>query len=172
MLLSSETCFLHLSPPAGRGRIASAIRVRGSIRERGGDGFENARHVAQHVVVPEAQYAIVAIDKPFVANSVAGAVCVLTAVHFHNQATFATDKIYGVRPDGLLSDELVSTQPTGAKTIPERPFRVCRNVSQPPRTPCLELISTTHVEAPPHPDCFAIRPLPASGERLAPNTVT
>jgi hypothetical protein len=27
------------------------------------------------------------------------------------------------------------------------------------------------VEAPPHPDCSAIRPLPASGERLAPLTI-
>jgi hypothetical protein len=27
------------------------------------------------------------------------------------------------------------------------------------------------VETPPHPDCFAIRPLPARGERLAPRAI-
>jgi hypothetical protein len=36
---------LYLSPLAGRGRIALAIRVRGSLRERDRNGFKYARHI-------------------------------------------------------------------------------------------------------------------------------
>src|SRR5205085_10863412 len=56
----------HLSPRAGRGRIALAIRVRGSLRQHGCDRFENSRHIAEHIIVPEAQDAVFVIVKPFV----------------------------------------------------------------------------------------------------------
>ena|SRR5689334_14707637 len=55
----------HLSPLAERGRIALAIRVR-EIRRKGGlDGFDNARHVSQYVIIPESQNTILVIGKPF-----------------------------------------------------------------------------------------------------------
>jgi hypothetical protein len=43
-----------------------------------------------------------------------------------------------------------------------------------PQTPGalgLDLSSSPHAPTPPHPDCYAIRPLPARGERLAPRAV-
>ena len=89
---------LHLSPRAGRGRIALAIRVRGRLLERSRNCFQNARHIAEHVVVPEPQNSVVAIDKPFVANHVARIVRVLTSVHLNNETAFTTDQINRVRP--------------------------------------------------------------------------
>ena len=168
MMLSNshqENPSAHLSPLAGRGRIALAIRVRGSLSERSIDSFKNARQISQHVIVPKPQDSVVVVGEPFIANSVTLAVGVLSAIDFHNQAAFATDKIYGKGPDWLLSDELVTIQPTRAKMVPEHPFRLCRSASQTPRSPSLGFSSTSHAETPPHPSSFARRPLPASGER-------
>ena len=156
---------LYPSPLAGKGRIALAIRARGSLRKRGRDGFKNARQILRDIVVPKPQDTIVAIGEPLVANDVALTVRVLSTVDLHNQAAFATDKVYGVRYDRLLSNELVSIQPAGTKTIPERAFRIRQSASQSPRALGPGLISTAHAEAPPHPSRFARRPLPASGKR-------
>jgi len=156
---------VDLSPRAGRGRIALAIRVRGSLRKRGHNRFKNARQILRDIVVPKPQDTIVAIGEPLVSNGVALTIRVLSTVDLHNQAAFATDKIYGVRPDRLLSDELISVQPAGTQTIPERAFRIRQSASQSPRTPGRGLISTAHAETPPHPSRFARRPLPAGGER-------
>ncbi len=158
---------LRLSPLAGRGRIASAIRVRGALRKGGGNGLKNASDIAQHVVVPEPQDAIVAIGEPFIPGGIAGALYVLPSVDLNNEPTFAADEVDGVRSYRLLPDELVSIQPTGAKAVPKHPFRICRRASQAPRTLGLEVISTAHAALPPHPACYARRPLPASGERLS-----
>ena len=158
---------LHLSPRAGRGRIALAIRVRGRLLERNRNCFQNARHIAEHVVVPEPQNSVVAIDKPFVANHVARVVRVLTSVHLNNEAAFTTDQINRVRTDRLLPDELVSVEPARPESVPQSCLCVCGLASQAPGAPGLNFIGLSHVETPPHPDGFAIRPLPARGERLA-----
>jgi len=47
MGVAKQAGFLHLSPPAGRGRIASAIRVRGSFSKGGRNRFENACQIAR-----------------------------------------------------------------------------------------------------------------------------
>jgi hypothetical protein len=164
---------LHLAPLAGRGRIASAIRVRGSLRERRGNRFEDTRHVAENVVVPKSQYAMVMVSEPFVSNSVATIARMLTAVDFHDQAAFAAHEVYRVRSDWLLSNEFVSIQPARSQTMPKLPFRIRRRASQAPRTFSPEFVSTAHAETPPHPSrtgrCSASpsarRPLPARGER-------
>ena len=57
MLLRPEAHSLHLSPPAGRGRIASAIRVRGALRKGGGNRFKNADQILRNIVVPKPQNA-------------------------------------------------------------------------------------------------------------------
>ena len=158
---------LHLSPRAGRGRIALAIRVRGRLLERSRNCFQNARHIAEHVVVPEPQNSVVAIDKPFVANHVARVVRVLTSVHLNNEAAFTTDQINRVRTDRLLPDELVPVEPARPESVPQSCLCVSGLASQAPGAPGLNFISLSHVETPPHPDGFAIRPLPARGERLA-----
>ena len=161
---------LRLAPLAGRGRIASAIRVRGSLREGSGNRFKDARQIAQHFIIPKSKHSIIVIDEPFVANCVARIVRMLPSINLDDKATFPADKVHCVGTDRLLSDELMSVQPPGAQPKPKTIFRVRGSLPQTPGPSCLFLISRTHVEAPPHPDCFAIRPLPASGERLARNT--
>jgi hypothetical protein len=156
---------VHLSPLAGRGRIASAIRVRGALRKGGGNRFKNARQIVRDIIVPKPQDTIIAIRKPFVTNGVALTFRMLPSVNLHDQTALATDKIYGVRSDRLLPHKLVTIQPTGTKAVPERAFRFCHGASQSPRTLGLKPISTAHAETPPHPSRFARRPLPASGER-------
>ena len=101
MMSSSEAHPFHLSPPAGRGRIASAIRVRGSIHKRGSNRIENAGQIARYIVVPESQDTVIVVGKPFIANGVALTVGVLSTVDLYNQAAFTTDKVHGVRPDRL-----------------------------------------------------------------------
>ena len=167
MLVSAHNRFrdLHLSPPAGRGRIASAIRVRGALRKGGGNRFKNAGQIARDIIVPKPHDTIIAIRKPFITDGVALAFRMLSAVNLHDQTALATDKIYGVRSYRLLPRKFVAIQPTGAKAIPERAFRFCHGASQSPRTLGLDPISTAHAETPPHPSRFARRPLPASGER-------
>jgi hypothetical protein len=157
----------HLSPRAGRGRIALAIRVRGSLRERGRDCFENAHHITQHVVVPEPQNTIIVISKPFVADRVARAVRVLAPIDLNNETIFPADEIDRIRTDRLLPNELIIVESARTEPMPQSALRVGRNLSPAPRSSGLDLISSSHVETPPHPDCFAIRPLPARGERLA-----
>jgi hypothetical protein len=167
---------LHLAPLAGRGRIALAIRVRGSLRKRGRDDFKHARHTEQDVVIPESQDAIIVPDKPLVADHVARAIRVLPAIHFDNKAPFAANQINRVRPYGFLPDELIAVEASRPKPIPQSSLRVRSSLSQASGALGSDLISGSQAETPPHPDCSgrcyaspsAIRPLPARGERLAP----
>src|SRR5258708_3458333 len=161
----SGRCAGHLSPLAGRGRIALAIRVRGSLRECGRNCFENARHIPQHIVVPESQNPIVVIDKPFVANHIARIVRVLASIDLDNEPTLAADQINCVWTDRLLPDEFVTIETPRPEAIPQSRLRLGGGPSKTPGSLSLDLVSFAHVETPPHPDCFAIRPLPARGER-------
>ena len=115
---------LHLSPLARRGRIASAIRVRGSFLKRRVNRFKYASQVALHVIVPKSQDAEIAPNEPFVARGVVTAVRMLTTVNLDDQSAFPADKIHSVRSH-----------------------------------------SAAHADNPPHPSCFARRPLAAGGER-------
>jgi hypothetical protein len=91
---------LHLSPPAGRGRIALAIRVRGALSKRGGNRFKYTRHITEHVVVPKPQHSIVVIGKPFVTNNVARVIRVLSSIDFNDKTSFATNEIDCIRTIG------------------------------------------------------------------------
>jgi hypothetical protein len=165
----------HLSPPAGRGRIALAIRVRGSLRKRGRDCFKNARHVVQHFIVPKSQYAVVVVDKPFVTNRIARVIRVLPSVDLNNEATITANKIDDIGTDRILPDELVSIQPARPQPMPERRFGIRSGLPQTPGASCFHFVRRPHAATLPHPDCTgrclriagAIRPLPARGERLA-----
>jgi hypothetical protein len=162
----AATC-RHLSPRAGRGRIALAIRVRGRLRKGHRDRLKNARHVAEHFVIPEPQYPVIVIDKPFVANRIARVVRVLSSINFNDKTTLATDQIDRVRTDRLLPDKFITVETPRPKSIPERSLGMGGVTSQTPRALGAGLVSFPHVETPPHPDCCATRPLPARGERLA-----
>ncbi len=122
----------HLSPPAGRGRIALAIRVRGSLRKRGRDCFKNARHIAQPFVVPKSQDAVVVIGKPFVANHISRIIRMLPPVDLNNEATFTANKIDDVGTDRFLPDELVSIQPARPQPMPKRRFGIRSGLPQTP----------------------------------------
>jgi hypothetical protein len=161
----------HLSPRAGRGRIALAIRVRGRFLKRRRDCFKNPGHIAEDVVVPEPQNSIVVTDKPFVANHVTRIACALASIHLNNETTFTTDKIDRVRADRFLPNELVAIEPARAVSMPQSCLSVGGVTSQPPGAVGLDLVSFPHVETPPHPDCCAIRPLAARGERLASHAI-
>jgi hypothetical protein len=156
---------LHLAPPAGRGRIALAIQVRGSLRKGTDNRFKYASHITQDVVIPKSEHEVVVVSEPFISNSVARTLRMLTAIDLHNQSAFATYEVDRVRSNRLLSDEFVSVQPARSQTIPEHPLRIRRRVSQAPRTFRPEFVSSAHAETPPHPSRFARRPLPARGER-------
>jgi hypothetical protein len=161
----------HLSPLAGRGRIALAIRVRGSLSKRGRNRFKNARHIAQHFVVPKSQDAVVVIDQPFVANDVARIVRVLSSVDFNNQTAFATNKVGCVRTDRFLTNKSMTSKAARPQPAPKHFLGVGCNAPQASGALSFDLVSSSHAATPPHPDCFAIRPLTAGGERLAHRTM-
>ena len=165
--LQNAGCALHLAPPAGRGRIALAIRVRGALRKCGGNGFKNARNITENVVVPKPQNSVVVIGEPFVADRVMRVFRMLPSINFNNETTFAANKIDRIRTDRLLPDKLVSVQPARPQLVPQRGLGFRCVLTQTPGTLGFDNSGSTHVDTPPHPDCFAIRPLPARGERLA-----
>ena len=142
---------LRLSPLAGRGRSASAIRVRGNLREGGDDYFENASQIARHAVIPKSQDPIVSVDQPFVTYGITKAVGMLPAIDLDDQTGFAADEIYRVRPDGLLSDKFIAVQPASAQAIPQHSFRISRGAAQISGTLRFTFIGTSHAEIPPHP---------------------
>jgi hypothetical protein len=169
----------NLSPRAGRGRIALAIRVRGHFPKGDRDCLKNARHVAEHVVIPEPQYPTVAIDEPLVANHITWTVEVLSSIYFNDQMTFATDKIDRVRANRLLSNKFAVIEAPRPQSMPQRSLGISGTTPQAPSALGPDFLSFPHVETPPHPDCTgrcvriagAIRPLPARGERLTSRTI-
>jgi hypothetical protein len=155
----------HLSPLAGRGRIALAIRVRGSIRKRAGDRLKHTRDIAQHIIVPKSQYAVVMVSEPLVSDNVAATVSMLTAIDLYNQSTVATDKVRGIGTNRLLPHKLMPIQPPCSKVIPKHSFGIRQRASQSPRPLSFSIVGTAHLDIPPHPPRSARRPLPACGER-------
>jgi hypothetical protein len=157
----------HLSPPAGRGRIALAIRVRGSLSKRGRDGFKHTRHVAENVVVPKSQDAVIVISKPSVANGIARAVGMLPSIYLNNQTAFSADKVDRVRADRFLTNKFMAVETARPQPAPHCFLGFGCVLAQASGALRFDLISSSQADTPPHPDCFAIRPLPAGGERLA-----
>ena len=169
--LKNASDAVHLAPLAGRGRIALAIRVRGALSKRGGNGLEYTCHIPKDIIVPEPHNPVFVIDKPFVASCVARVVSVLPTINFNYKATVAADNIDRVRTNGLLPNKFIAAQPAGPELMPESSFCVRRSPPQISRSLGLVLVSTAHAETPPHPAGFAHRPLPARGERLSPRAV-
>jgi hypothetical protein len=157
----------HLSPLAGRGRIALAIRVRGSLSKRGRDGFKHTRHIAQHFVVPKSQDSVVEISKPFVTNEIARVVRVPPSIYLNNQTTYAADKVDRVRTDRFLTNKFMALETARSQPVPKCFLGFGCGAPQASGALSFDLISSSQADTPPHPDCFAIRPLPAGGERLA-----
>jgi hypothetical protein len=140
-----------LSPLAGRGRIALAIRVRGSFRKRRRNDFENTLDIVQDIMVPESEHPVMMLDQPLVTGNIAHIVSVLPTIHLNDQAPLPADQIDDVVADRLLSHKLVSVQGTCAKAIPKRILGIGRISPQPSGTCGSDRIGLAHVEAPPHP---------------------
>jgi hypothetical protein len=157
--------FFHLSPPAGRGRSASALRVKGSLRKDGTDHFKHTVDVSQNVVVPEPQDSIFVSNKPIVANDITCVFGMLPTINFDDQATSSANEVHGAGTDRLLPDKLMPVKPSATKATPGRRFSIRLRASQFPGAFCPDLITRAHVDTPPHPSRYARRPLPASGER-------
>jgi hypothetical protein len=147
-LVGEASSLLRLSPLAGRGRSASALRVRGSFRKRGRNGLEHATDIAEHVVVPKSQDTILVTDKPIIADHVTRIVCVLTTIDLNDETAFPANEVHSVKTNGILTDELVPIQPSTAKTIPESRLCICRSASQLPSSIGFCLITRTHVDSP------------------------
>jgi hypothetical protein len=158
---------VHLSPRAGRGRVALTIRVRGSLRKRGRNRFKNSRYIAQHIVVPESQNTIIMIDKPFVAHFIARVFGVLASIDLNNEATIPQIKstVYG--PTGSCRTNLYPlslrdrSRYQSALSAFGTAFR-----KRPARSVFISLAARM-LRLP-----LARRSLPARGERLAPRMQT
>ena len=154
----------RLSPLAGRGRSASAIRVRGSLRKGGDNRFENACQIARDVVIPKSQDPVIVISQPFVSDGIASVIRMLPAVYFDNQAAFPADEVHSVRSDRLLPNELVPHQAASTQLAPETKLRLRRICAELTGALRFELIGSAHAESPLTRPLRG-RPLPASGER-------
>jgi hypothetical protein len=141
----------HLSPLAGRGRIASAIRVRGRLREHSGEAFKNTLDIPEHVVVPEPDDTVIMRTQPFVANQVLRVTGVLPAVYLDDQTALAAQKIHRIGTDRLLTDEFETKQGTASKPLPQRILGIGRVSPQPTRSLGLKISRLAHVETAPPP---------------------
>jgi hypothetical protein len=102
----------YLSPLAGRGRLASsdARRVRGAIRERSRNGFQNSLDIAHDIIIPEAQNLIVVTGEPLITDHVMPAVGVLPAIHLNDESGFAANEVDGVWADRFLPNKFVTVE--------------------------------------------------------------
>jgi hypothetical protein len=108
--------------------------VRGRLRlQCGEDCFQYAFEISDHVIIPKAEDAIAVLDEPFVSDSIALALRVLTTINFNDEPMFATNEVSDVRPYGLLANEFESIQATGAESPPEFSFRNRRIFAKPSR---------------------------------------
>jgi hypothetical protein len=84
--------------------------VRGTIRERGRNGFQNSRDIAQDLIIPETQNSIVVTGEPLIADHVMPVVGVLPAIHLNDEAGFAANKVDGVWADRFLPNKFVTVE--------------------------------------------------------------
>jgi hypothetical protein len=96
----------------------------------------------------------------------------LAAIHLNNKQPVTANEIANVIAYRLLAYKFIAINLPITNSIPENSFRVRLSDAQTSRDPDCPPIWSAHCLAP-HPDCFAIRPLPAkSGERLDKNHPT
>jgi hypothetical protein len=98
--------------------------VRGTIRERGRNRFQNARDITQDIVVPETQDPIVVIGKPLIADHVMPVVSMLPAIHLNDETGFAANKVDGVWSDRFLPNKFVTIERARPKPAPQRTFGI------------------------------------------------
>ena len=116
--------------------------------------------------IPEPKHSVTFLTQATISYYIHARFTVLPAVDFNNQTPFAADEVADVADQRLLPYELMSVDLSVTDTIPKNCLRVCLNDAQPSRDSDGLPIWSAHCLAP-HPDRFAIRPLPAkSGERL------
>jgi hypothetical protein len=73
--------------------------------------FQHAIHVCQDFIVPKAHNTIIVLMQPVVSQSIRGAVQVLPAIEFYNQAPLSTYEIDNIAADRLLANKLAPANP-------------------------------------------------------------
>jgi len=157
----------YLSPPAGRGRIASAIRVRGlALTQRGSNPLKHAGKVAKNVIIPDAQNTISLIGELPVSFGIPPIYGVLTTIDLDNKTALTADEIHRIAPDWLLTHKLEAQHLTRAESVPQKQLGLRRVL---PQAACHSGsdVRSAHSKNAPHPARKTRRPLPARGERLA-----
>jgi hypothetical protein len=144
----SASVLANLAPLAGRGRIAVAIRVRGSLRKRSGNDFKHTTNITQNIVVPESEHPIMMRDQPLVAKAISQTVRMLTTIHFDDQMSFAANQVNNIGADGLLPNKFMPIQRPRTETMPQRIFGVSRIAPQPSGAGSFDFVGLAHVEAP------------------------
>jgi hypothetical protein len=84
--------------------------VRGTIRERGRNGFQNTRDIAQDIIIPETQNPIITTGEPLITDHIAPVVGVLPAIHLNDESSFAANKVDGVWADRFLPNKFVTVE--------------------------------------------------------------
>src|SRR5215470_15263507 len=140
------------------GARAPSPRLRGEGGVRGTlrlqcicDRLQNPVNVPQYVIVPEAQDAYVTAREPTISRDVALIGGALTAIHFNNKVSFATNEVDDIRSDGFLPHELEPVDCTRSHTIPQLALSVGRLPAQPPGAVGLDDISPAHCLTSPSP---------------------
>lgn len=132
---------VHPSPdpfPQGKGSASALITSNGNFF---GDYLQHPIHVAQHIVVPEADDAVaVGFDDPG-AVRVDRAFGMLPAVAFDGEAQGAAGEVGNEVADLVLASKLCAAKLAGAQVRPQALFSVGRFVSETARSLCEALFS-------------------------------
>lgn len=151
---------VHLAPSTGRGRIASAIRVRDFADTQSiGNHIDDAFEIFQHLVVPEPQNTIALFSKPAIAPGITLAAGMLPAIYLDNETALSAHKIDRVAADRDLPDKFEPGQSPCAKDLPQPLFSLGRTA---PKSPCTRRGFGVR---PPH---LTFTPLPAPCADLSP----
>jgi hypothetical protein len=95
-----------------------------TIREHGRNRFQNARDIAQDIVVPESQNSIIVIGKPLIAQYIMPVFSMLPAIHLNNETRFAANEIDRVWTDRFLPNKFVAIERARSKPAPQRTFGI------------------------------------------------
>jgi len=132
-------------PACGERSVAGGDRVRGIHRKQFAQyGLQNAFGVLKHIVVPEAEHAIVLLAKPLVARPVMLIHHMLPAINFDDDPPVSAYEVDDIPSDRLLPDEFEPAQLAGTQSVPQQQFGARRVVTQPPRTQGSTSVRTAH----------------------------
>jgi hypothetical protein len=105
------------------------------LAKRYQDGLQNPVQILIDLVVPKSHDPIALGGKIRVPLLVVLAFCMLTAVEFYDQPALATDEVDDIRPDRLLTNELMSGELAVVEPVPKFSFNIRLCPTEISRTP-------------------------------------